>query len=154
MEVLVFEIGGQRYGVEAGLVREVLAAVCVTALPRAPDVVEGVIDVRGRLAAVFDLRKRFRHAARVLHPAERMVLAESGGRLVAFRCDQVDGLTKVDDATLEDPRGAVPGVGQLCGVARSVDGLLLIHDLTAFLSEAEAVELDSAMEGDGGRPAG
>ncbi|MFH1530374.1 MAG: chemotaxis protein CheW [Pseudomonadota bacterium] len=146
MEVLVFHIDAQRYGVHLAALREVVAAVRITALPAAPAVVEGVIDVRGRLAAVFDLRRRFQLPPRPLHSTERLVIATAGARLVAFRCDHVEGLVALDPAHLEDPREAVPGAKQVCGVARLEDGLLLIHDLEAFLSEAETEALEGALE--------
>jgi purine-binding chemotaxis protein CheW len=148
MEVLVFQVGGDRYGIDLRCVSEVVAAVRVTPLPGAPAVVEGVVDVRGRLAAVFDLRKRFRMAPRAPQLSERLVLANTGERLVAFRCDDVQGLAEVDDSVVEDARNAVPGVEHIIGVIRLEGGLVLIHDLATFLSEAEAEALDSAMKGE------
>ncbi len=146
MEVLVFELSGERYAVPRDRVLEVLASVRITPLPGAPRAVEGVVDVRGRLAAAFDLRHRFRLALRAPHASERMVLARAGERQVVFRCDRIDGLVEVDESKLEDPRGLVSGARYVAGVARLEDGLLLIHDLVTFLSEAESEELDRALE--------
>ena len=64
-EVLVFEVEGQRYGLPTADVRELVRAVTITPLPNAPAVIEGVVNVRGRVLPVLDMRARFRLPARL-----------------------------------------------------------------------------------------
>jgi purine-binding chemotaxis protein CheW len=64
LQVLVFEVAGRRYGLPADDVQELLRAVSIVPLPRAPAVVEGVINLRGKVVPVLDVRGRFRLPAR------------------------------------------------------------------------------------------
>ena len=145
VEVLLFEVGGERWALEAARVREVVRAVAVSRLPAAPPVVLGVVVVRGELVPVLDFRARVGLPSAPLDPAEHFVIADAGGRTVAVRTDRAVGLAQVPDAGVADPRAAVPGVEHVSGVARLADGVALVHDLSTFLSAAEAASLDAVL---------
>ena len=145
--MVVFEIAGRRYGVPAGDVQEVLRAVLPTPLPRAPEAVEGVINLRGRVVPVFDLRRRFRLPLREVEPGDNLIVARADGRTVVLRVDRVTGLVRLQAADVEEARGVVPGVEYVSWLARTADDLVLVHDLGTFLSRAEAAALDAALPG-------
>ena len=144
-ELLVFEVGGQRYGLPAADVRELLRAVTLTPLPRAPAIVEGVINVRGVLVPVLDIRGRFRLPPKPPEPTDHLIVARAGGRLVALRVDRAVELTRLDPAAVERAEAVVPGVVYVAQMAKLPDGLMLVHDLNTFLSHAEAAELAEAL---------
>ncbi len=144
-EVLVFEIGGQRYALPAADVREIVRAVAITPLPRAPAIVEGVINLRGTIVPVLDLRSRFRLPAKALEPADHLIVARAGERLVALRVDRALELVELNAADVEEARGLVPGAEYIAWVARLPENLVLIHDLRTFLSRAEAQALEEAL---------
>jgi purine-binding chemotaxis protein CheW len=146
VEVLVFQLDGQRYGLLAVVVREVLRAVSVVPLPRAPAVIEGVINLRGRIVPVLDLRSRFRLPSRPLRHTDHLIVAWAGDRLVALRVDQATDLVRLPAAHLEEARGVVPGVEYVTWVARLPDELVLLHDLCTFLSRAESEGLATALD--------
>jgi len=143
--VLVFEVGSQKYALPTADVRELVRAVAITPLPGAPAVIEGVVDVRGRVLPVLDVRARFRLPAKALDPSDHFIVASAGSRGVILRVDRATHLALVDEASVQSPRMLGPGGAYLAGVARLEDGLVLIHDLTTFLSAAEAVSLDEAL---------
>ena len=143
LEVLVFEVGGQRYALRSREVRELVRAVTMVALPRAPAIIEGIINVRGTVVPVLDIRTRFRLPARAVAHTDHLILAWAGLRLVALRADRALDLARLEAS--EDARAIVPGADYVSGVARLADGLVLIHDLRTFLSQAEAVALDQAL---------
>lgn len=145
LDLLVFEVAGVRLGIALSAVREVVRAVFITPLPDAPPAVEGVIDVRGGLVPVYDLRLRFGLPPRRLHPEERLVLAWTGERMVAARCDAVAGTVSVPQSAIEAGDVVHAGTGSIRGVARLDDGLVLVHDLAAFLDDAERVTLANAL---------
>ncbi len=153
LEVLEFVIEGRRWALLAGDVVEVLRAVAIAELPRAPAVVEGVIDVRGTLVPVYDLRRRFGLPERRVRPSDQLIVARAGERRVALRCDRAARLHAVDPAHMVMPAEVAPWMeaasGTVTGMARLPDGLLVVHDLRAFLSEAEAADLDAAMRAAG-----
>lgn len=145
MDVLVFEVGGIRYALPVPQAREVVRAVTIVPLPRAPSIVEGLIDVRGDLVPVLDVRARFRLPPKALSPADQLILAHAGSRLVAIRADRVVDLVQVDAAAIDDAGAVVRRPEYVAGVAKLADGLVLIHDLRTFLDDSEGLALDRAM---------
>jgi purine-binding chemotaxis protein CheW len=141
----VFELGGRRYGLPAADVRQLLRAAAPTPLPRAPALVKGVINLRGTLLPVLDVRGRFGLPPRPIEPDDHFIVAQAAGRLVALHVDRAVDLVRLDAADLADARGLVPGAEHLAWVARTPDDLVLIHDLATFLSRAEAAALESAL---------
>jgi purine-binding chemotaxis protein CheW len=145
MHILQFDLSGQHFGLALEAVREVVRAVAVTPLPGAPAVVEGAIDVRGELAPVLDVRARFGVPPAPLHPDQHMLIAHAGARLVVLRVDRVVALREVGAGTIAATDSVAPGLQRLAGIARLEDGLVLIQDLEAFLTQAEGEALDRAL---------
>ena len=123
--------------------RELVRAVAITPLPNAPALIEGVVNVRGRILPVLDVRARFRLPARPLDPSDHFIVAEAGGRGVILRVDRATHLAVVAAAAAAPPSD--PGALYGAGVATLDDGMVLVHDVGAFLSEAETLGLDAAM---------
>lgn len=144
-EILVFEVGGQSYGLPSADVLELVRAVSITPLPDAPAVIEGVVNVRGRVLPVLDVRARFRLPVRPLDPSDIFIVASAGSRRVILRVDRATHLALVDEASIQAPETLGPNATYVAGVARLEEGLVLIHDLTTFLSSAEAASLDEAL---------
>jgi purine-binding chemotaxis protein CheW len=143
--VLVFEVAEDRYGVEASAVQEIVRAVQAMRLPSAPAVVRGVINVRGEIVPLIDLRVRFGLPAAPLSSSEVFVLASSGRRLVAFRADRAQALIKVARDDIAQLSEAVPHARYAAGAAKLPDGVLLLCDLESFLDEAERTTLTEAL---------
>lgn len=148
-EVLLFMLEGQRYALLLEDVRELVRAVRLTPLPRAPAVVEGLLDLRGELLPVLDMRRRFRLPVRPLSSSDHLVVAQAGSRRVALRVDRAESLLALEPGDLDPTPGELPGVGYVAGALKLPDGLVLLHDLRTFLSEAEALELEEALAQEG-----
>jgi len=151
-EVLLFTLEGQRYALRSADVGELVRAARLTPLPRAPDVVEGLLNLRGELLPVLDLRRRFRLPPRPLSPADHFIVARAGARQVVLRVDRAEGLLALEPGALDTSPRELPGVGYVAGALKLPDGLVLVHDLATFLSEAESLALDAALEDAGARP--
>ncbi len=141
---LAFDIAGRRFALAAEVVREVTRAVTIAPLPRAPAIVEGVINVRGQVVPVLDVRSRFGLPPQSLAPEQHFLIAQAAERLVALRVDRALEFVSVEPAAIESVARAAPGAKFVAGVAALPDGVLVIHDLAAFLSLDEARELESA----------
>jgi purine-binding chemotaxis protein CheW len=146
LQLLVFELAGARYGLELNCVREIVRAVFITPLPGAPDVVEGVISVRGEITPIYDFRARFGLPSRPLHPDDAIVLAWTGERRVGIRCERAEWLHEVPRSAIEDAPAVAVDSTRVTGVARLDDGLVLIHDLAAFLAQAESDALERLLQ--------
>jgi purine-binding chemotaxis protein CheW len=142
---LEFAIGPMRLGVDASTVREVVRAVAIAPLPKAPPIIEGAINYRGIAVAVFDVRQRFGIPPVSLSPEHHFVIVESGGRTVAIRTDRAVGLVAVSPESLDYGVGALVGNDHASAIATTDDGLLVIHDVARFLSLDEAAQLDAAL---------
>ena len=147
--VLLFDVAGERYGVETSVVREIVRAVQPTRLPSAPGVVLGLINMRGELVPVIDLRARFGVPPVPLSPAEAFVLVWSGRRVVALRADQVHALIKVARDDIHQLATAVPHAHFTESAVRLADGVLLLCDVERFLDEAEQATLREALSAPG-----
>jgi purine-binding chemotaxis protein CheW len=145
MDALLFDISGVRYGLPASHVREIVRAVTIVPLPRSPAIVEGVVNVRGTLVPVLDVRRRFGLPAKPLAHTDHLVLAWAGPRLVAIRADRARDVVQIAERDIDDAHHIVPDAGPLAGVAKLPDGLVLIHDLPTFLEASEAAALDAAL---------
>lgn len=141
----MFELATNRYALSAKSVRELVRAVSIAPLPNAPPIIEGVINVRGALVPVLDIRKRFGLPALENAPSHHLILAEAGGRTVALRVDRANELVTVAAADIVPADQTIAGVGIVSGLARMPDGVLVIHDLERFLSLAEAKATESAL---------
>ena len=145
--LLVFTLGDARFGLAAMLIREVVRAVAIAPLPKAPAIAEGVINYRGTIVPVLDIRQRFRLAPAPLHPDQHFIVAQAGPRLVALRVDRATELLGISPSAIAPATAVVPGAEYTAGIARLADGLLVIHDLERFLALDEAKRLDSALGG-------
>ena len=156
--LLTFELDGQRCALLASDVLEVQRVVAMARLPRCPEIVEGVIDLRGKLVPVLDVRSRLGLPQSPLALSDHLVVARvprtrsgaaphpAGPRVVAIRVDRALDLLQVPPEKIEDPRTAA-GAVHAAGVAKLADGLVLIHDLRSFLSLDEEQQLDEAVAG-------
>jgi len=140
--IVPFVMDGHRFGLLAGDVREVLRAATPSPLPRAPAIVLGLLNVRGELVPVLDVRSRFGLRPRALAHADHLVVATAGARTVAFAVEAADVLLEVASGTVDVARTHGEHVA---GVVKLDDGTLIIYDLTTFLSQAEADQLDAAL---------
>lgn len=145
IDLLVFELAEAKHALPLECVREVARAVLITPVPDAPPVVEGVVDIRGEIVPVYDLRLRFGLPPRPLSPDEWLVAAWTGDRVIAFRAMKADQIIPVGRDAISE-RARVPGGSRhLAGVAQLEDGLVLIDDLAGFLDDAEREQLDEAL---------
>ena len=144
LDVLVFEVAGHSLGISASATLELLRATAITRLPRGPDVVEGLVDVRGKALPVFDLRRRFGWPPKAVEPSDHLVMARAGERLALLRVDRAVALVSFPTAEIEDASAIVAHADRIAGIAHLPDGLVLLHDLATFLSHAEAEALDRA----------
>lgn len=145
MQLFVWLLDGQRYGLPYAMVERVVRAVEVTPLPDAPALVLGMINVQGRLVPMIDVRARFALPAREVALADQIVLAQSARRQVAFFVDFVDGLVEYAEDAVVDAAHIAPGKGGVAGVLKFAGGLILIHDLDRFLSLDDELSLDHAL---------
>ncbi|MEP6494835.1 MAG: chemotaxis protein CheW [bacterium] len=145
MRLLCFTVDDHRYGIASDVVVEIVRAVAVTPLPGSTSVIAGVIDVRGTIVPVFDLRARFTGTTRAVDPADHFILARTPSRTAALHVDRVQDLVDVEEESASGIQAQVPTAQYLAGAVTLPDGMVFIHDVARFLSSAEADVLESAL---------
>jgi len=145
MQLLVWTLDQQQYALPLAAVDRVVRAVAVTALPGAPDIVSGMVNVRGTITPVVNMRKRLSLPPREIHPGDTLVLAHTSRRPVAFFVDVVSRLADYPDTAIVAAESVAPGSDYIAGIAKSIDGMTLIHDLERFLSLDEEAAIDQAL---------
>lgn len=138
MRVVSFRVAHARGAIDATAVREISRMVAVTPLPGAPAPVEGVIVVRGASVPVLDVRARLGLPSRPVADSDYLIVVATALRTVALRVDDVDDVRDLPDHAIESATGMVASAETVAGVVRLDDGLLVVHDADAFLSQAEA----------------
>ena len=146
-QLVLFALDDRRYGLRLSTVERVVRAVGVTILPKAPDIVLGVVNVQGRIIPVVNLRRRFRLPERDISLADQLVIAHTSRRPVALVVDAASGVLEYSADEAVGARDIVPGIEHVEGVVKLADGLVLIHDLDKFLSLEEETAIDRAIEG-------
>ena len=146
VQLLAFELSGRRLAVPVEDLNTVVRAVAIAPLPHAPPFVEGVIDLRGRIVAVIDLRRRFGLPTVPLALDQRFVVVRTPRRAVALRVDSVEAVVAAGPDAVERPDRVLPGARHAAGIARLADGVIVIQDLEALLSSEDEARLDVARE--------
>ena len=145
-QVVVFRLEGQRYALQLSQVERVVSMVAVSPLPHTPAVVVGVINYRGSVVPVLDLRPRFGFPRREFGLTDHLLLGRTSRRLLALPVDEVLGVNEVPVEDAIAPSTLLPGAGYVTGIVALPDGLLFIHDLEALLSVDEERRLTEAMD--------
>lgn len=143
--LVVFLLAVERYAVPLCKVERVVRAVEVTRWPTAPEIVLGIINVQGCVIPVFDTRRRFGLVQRPIGTQDQFIIARAARRTVALVVDAVVDVVSCDAAQIVAAEHLVPTAGQVTGVVKLTDGMILVHDLDAFLSVDEAGALDAAI---------
>jgi purine-binding chemotaxis protein CheW len=142
--LLVFRLDGQYCAIAADAVSEILAAVAVRPLPRQPDYIAGMFDLRGTVVPVLDLRIRFGRPGRLPELTDQFVVIRARDRFLALWVDEVVAFASAGATGWSTAGGLITGDRSLAGVAATDGGLATIHDVDAFVAqcEADAVFLD------------
>ena len=144
-QIVVFTIDELLYALPLNSVVRVIHVVEITPLPKAPKIISGIINVRGQIIPVIDVRKRFGLASREITPDDQLILSDTGKRKVAILVDTVTGIKDITPRQHVEIKETLPFAEYISGVAKIEDGLILIYDLEKFLNLNEENDLELAL---------
>ena len=101
MQLVGFEVGKEIFGVDILMVREIIRSAPITAVPNSPEFVEGVINLRGDIIPVIDLRKRLNLYTDEVQDKNWILILEVEGSVTGFVVDRVDDVLKIDEKGIE-----------------------------------------------------
>ena len=139
LHIVGFRVGAETFGVAIQTVHEIVRLMEITAVPDAPVYIEGVINLRGKIIPVVDLRKRFGEKTITTSKKNRILVAEVGTKMVGLVVDSASEVLKIppDDV---DPPPNVFEEGELnyvTGVAKLGNRLIILVDLTKIMQRGE-----------------
>lgn len=140
LQFVICLIGSEEFAVDVLSVQEINRIVEVTRVPKTPPYVEGVINLRGRIIPVLDLRKLFGLSGAQQTTQTRIVVVSVQARLVGLVVDSVEEVLRVPRSAIEPPPsvGTIAGAEFTQGVGRIDDRLLILVDLSRLLLAREA----------------
>jgi len=146
-QIIVFKLGEEEFGVNILQVREIEKLdLGITRVPRAPHFVEGIINLRGEIIPIVDLRKRFGLTLPEVGINSRVIIVEVGEAQVGMLVDGVEEVLRIPVSAIEPAPTITKGVDAyfLAGVAKVGERLIVLLNLERTLSPEEEKELSEA----------
>jgi purine-binding chemotaxis protein CheW len=136
LHIVGFQVGRETYGVPITSLHEIVRVPEITAVPDAPDYLEGVINLRGKIVSVMDLRKRFGEKQASLRKQNRILVVEHGGRLAGLIVDAASEVLKIPADAVEPPPAAFQEGGLNCvtGLGKVAGRLVVLLDMNKLLA--------------------
>lgn len=147
VQLVTFQVGGEEFGLDVFSVHEILRWQAVTPVPRAPAFVEGVLDVRGSVVPVVDLRRRFEVPDAAYTDETRIVLVDFAGERLGLVVDSVTEVLRAPETSVSAPPAYIRGLAAefMRGIVRHEGRLIILMDLDRILSSEERIALGEAM---------
>ena len=143
--LVVFWVEGKRYAFPLEYVQRVIRAVEITALPEAPDVIAGIINVQGEIVPVINLRRRLKLADRDIDVNDQFMLIRFAESVIALIIDSVEGAIEIENNRICNAREFLPDTNIINRVVKDTEGMILLFDPEKILSLSEAAGLHTAL---------
>ena len=146
-QLVSFNIGQEEFGLDIQRIQEINRMVDITRVPNSPVFVSGVINLRGKVIPIIDLRKRFGFPPKENDKNTRIIVVELGETVVGFIVDAVQEVIRIPKSITEPPPLIVAGIGSeyITAVAKLENRLLILLDPERILLEKEKQQLASTI---------
>jgi purine-binding chemotaxis protein CheW len=141
--LVTFKIGEEEFGVDLLTVQTIIRMTEPTRVPKSPDFVEGVINLRGSIIPVIDFRKKFNLPKKEVEKDTRIIVTEIDQKVIGFIVDSVSEVLRIPTSSIEPPPPIIAGIDSeyISGVGKLEDRLLILVNLNKLLSETEKKEV-------------
>lgn len=146
LQLVSFVVGTEEFAIPILSVQEINRMMTITRVPQSPPFIEGVINLRGKIIPVMDLRKRFGMEAQAVNADARIIVVEVASRVIGFTVDRVNEVLRIGANIVEPPPAMVCGVDAdyVQGVGKLADRLLILLNLERLFNSQDVEE---AMQG-------
>lgn len=147
-QFIKFTVGEQEFCVDIKLVREISKIQEMLRVPNAPRFIEGLINLRGTVLTIFNLRKRLDMQDQDFDENSKIIIVWVNNMQIGFTVDKVTEIIKVEDEFIDNTPPSLPGIDKkfLSGVVRVGENMILNLDLSKVLSPDEETELKEYVE--------
>ena len=138
-QLVVFDLAAEAFGGDIGSVRKIIRMQDITRVPGAPGFVEGIINLRGNVIPVIDLRKRFDIPVNELHKDNRIVVMDIGGQDMGVVVDAVTEVLRISAAAVEPPSSVITTADSvyLQGIVKMESRMVILLNLDKVLTDSE-----------------
>ena len=152
VQLVSFVLGEEYFGVNILLVQEIITVPEITRIPNAPSFIEGMINLRGRLLPVVDLRKRLHVGKEFFDSKTRILVIQIEGKITGFLVDSVEAVMSVPGKSIEAaPEIVTIGIETqyITGVSKLDDRMIILLDFKRLFNKEEMISLDHIKKGIG-----
>ena len=144
----MFDLNEEAHGVDISQVREIIRMEEITRVPRAPEFVEGVINLRGKVNPVVDLRVRFSMPSTERTDEHGIVVVDVDGQDIGMVVDAVTEVSRTPSDSIEPPSSVITTDDSeyLTGIVKTDDKLIILLDIAKVISESEASALEEIQQ--------
>jgi purine-binding chemotaxis protein CheW len=146
LQLVSFTIGSEEFGLDILKVQEIIRTMQITKVPNSPDFVEGVINLRGKVIPIIDLRIKLGMAKKEHGSSTRIVVVEISRKTIGFIVDSVSEVLRIPKNIMEAPPQIVVGVDSkyITAIGKLGDRLLILLDLEEVISVEKDVIINAA----------
>ena len=146
IQLVVFTLDNQRFALPLSTVERAIRIMEIVPLPKAPEIVIGVINLHGKIIPVVNIRNRFRLPQREINLNDQLIISNTKKRPLAILIDSVLGVFEFPEKRIVSADKILPDIEYIEGVAKLEEGIILIHDIDKFLSLEEEKAIDEAVK--------
>jgi len=147
LQLVTFKLASEEYGLPITKVQEINRLLPITKLPQTPSFMEGIINLRGRIIPVIDLRKRFQLPITEHNDDTRIIVVEINGQTVGVTVDAVTEVVRLSAADVEDPPASIAVDSRyINGVGKIDDRLIILLDSNQVLTAQEEIAIKQLNE--------
>lgn len=128
MQLVIFGLNGQEYGIDIFKVNEIVPYIKPTKIPNSPDYIEGVVNLRGRVIPIINLKKKFNLEDLGTNDRTRIIVSNTGGSVAGFVVDEASEVLTVDKDSIEPVSEIVSNISRkyINGVGKLDNGRMYI----------------------------
>jgi purine-binding chemotaxis protein CheW len=136
---VIFKLGGEEYGLEIMKVYGIERYQKVTKVPNTPEYIEGIINLRGEVYPIYNLRKKFNMPEKAVDDETKMIIVNSDGMMVGFVVDSVVEIRHIDENFIKPAPKLISGIDRryIIGVGEVDDRMIILLDVDLILEEEE-----------------
>jgi purine-binding chemotaxis protein CheW len=143
-QFVVFKLGDEKYGVDILNVSTISEYLEITRVPDAPNYVQGMINLRGDIIPVINLKRRFNIPETDISDETRIIIYTIDGVAIGFLVDEASQVLRVDDKDIEETPAILRGADReyISGVGKYNNQIIILLDFSKILSDAERAEIE------------
>lgn len=143
LQLVTFNLGSEQYAVDILKVQEINRMTDITRVPNAPSYVEGVINLRGKVIPVMNIRSKFNLDTKETDSMSRIMIVTVQGITMGLVVDSVSEVLRIPASIVDPAPPMASGIGSeyMMGIAKLEDRLIILLDLDKLLGKSEDVQL-------------